>query len=259
MRRMSWIRSSKGVTLVVLFAVSLAAVGGATALSVSADGIPSGTQVGDPVEVTITIEDPFVDKPDQWTLAGSTELRNASWRITILQQGETIADGDRTTAGSSFEQPLNSSRGGDTVRITVAGDTPPVGQFGYQSNETFTLYDIEEATGNSTIDINDSEVYHYTNKSRAAREEIMRAQAVLNETDGSDEARQDLNNAIEFYNSERFDRAISLAESAQDKAESSQQSSQLLLFAGVGVVVLLIVAGGVYYYRSQQDDYSKLQ
>jgi hypothetical protein len=259
MRKMSWIRSSKGATLVVLLTLSLAVAGPAAALSVSTDGVPAASQVGDSVELTVTVEDPFVDAPDQWTLQGSTELANASWRVTVFQQGETIENGDNTYSGSSFEQPLNASRSGDTVRIEIAGDTPSIREFTYQSNETFALYDLNRGSGNTTIDINATSVYHYTNESRSAREAIMEAEQVINETSGTDQAREDLDNAISFYNSERFGRASDLAQSAQENAQSAQQSSQLLLYGGVGVVVVLLVGGGLYYWRSNQGPDTKLQ
>jgi len=256
---MSWIRSSKGATLVVLLTLSLAVAGPATALSVSTDGVPAASQVGDSVEVTVTIEDPFVDAPDQWTLQGSTALANANWRVTVFQQGETIENGDNTYSGSSFEQPLNASRSGDTVRVEIAGDTPSINEFTYQSNETFTLYDLDRGAGNSTVDVNATSVYHYTNESRSAREAIMEAEQVINETGGTDQAREDLDNAISFYNSERFDKAINLAQSAQENAQNAQQSSQLLLYGGVVVVVLLLVGGLIYYRRANQGPDNKLQ
>lgn len=260
MIKMSWIRSSKGIALVVLFAVSLAAVGGAVALSVSADGVPQESRVGEPVNATITLEDPFVDMPDEWTLQGSTELKDVSWTVTVLAQGEQI---DQNTYGKqSFEQTLNSADGGDTVRIRVAGTTPKVNNFTFQPNETFTLYDLNRVVGNNTNDINASQVHHYTNKSKEARTAILDAKRAINRTNAGSDATDLLNNSISSYNNGGFNNAIDLANQAQNKAEQAEQSAQqtqMILYAVGALIVLALVGGGIYYWRSQQDDYGKLQ
>jgi hypothetical protein len=258
MRRMSWIRSSKGIALVVLFTVSLAAVGGAVALSVSADGVPGETQVGQPSNATITLNDPFVETK-QWTLEGATELRNVSWQVTVLDQGDTVSD--ETYGSQEFTQALNASSGGDTIEIRIEGDTPPISDYSFDPEETYTLFDLDQTVGSNTNDLNASEVHHYTNDSKSARESIVAAQEAINGTN-SEEARNLVNNSISAYDSGNFDNAEDLASQAQNTAEQAEESSeqtQMLLYAGVGVVVIALIGGGIYYWRSQQDDYGKLQ
>ncbi|MFB6087803.1 MAG: hypothetical protein ABEJ85_04720 [Haloarculaceae archaeon] len=257
---MSWIRSSKGIALVVLFTVSLAAVGGAVAMSVTADGVPQESRVGESVNATITIEDPFVNQPDQWTLQGSTELRNVSWQVTILQQGETVAD--KTYGKQQFSQQLDAKNGGDTIRIHIQGDTPPIENFTFRPNETYTLFDLDKKVGNNVEDINASSVHHYTNKSKSARNAILEAKRTINETNAGQDARNLLNSSISSYNSGNFPNAKKLANEAQKKArqaEQSAQQTQMLLYGAIGIVVVALVAGGIYYWRSQQDEYGKLQ
>ncbi|MEA5388592.1 hypothetical protein VB779_17215 [Haloarculaceae archaeon H-GB11] len=66
---MSWIRSSRATTLVVLLAVAFAAVGTAAAISVDAESMPDESQVGDDVTAELVVSDPFTDT-DEWTLHG---------------------------------------------------------------------------------------------------------------------------------------------------------------------------------------------
>jgi flagellar basal body-associated protein FliL len=259
MRRMSWIRSSKGIALVVLVTVSLAAVGGAMALSVSADGVPEETQVGQSSNATITLEDPFVDT-DQWTLEGATELRNVSWQVTVLQQGDTVSE--ETYGSQEFSQNLDGANGGDTIVIRVQGDTPPVDDYTFDPEETYTLFDLDQTVGSNTNDLNASSVHHYTNESKSARNAIIDARETINETNAGSEAQSLLNRSISAYDNGNFPNAESLASDATSEAEQAEQSSQqtqLLIYGVVGLIVVALVGGGIYYWRSQQDEYGKLQ
>ncbi|WP_436926813.1 hypothetical protein [Halosimplex amylolyticum] len=257
---MSWTRSSKSAALVVLLALSLAAAGTAGAISVQAGEVPEDSRVGETVTTTVTIEDPFVDMNDQWTLQGSTELENVSWTITVLQQGERVEQ--YNFGEQSFEQELNASNGGDTVEVELTGDTPAVENYTYEPPETYTLYDFDAVEGSSTSGLNATQVHHYTNDSRDARTAIDDAAAAINESGGNSDAENDLNQAISAYENSNFENAQSLAGDAQSQAEQAQQSAQRTqtILMGVGaLLVLLVVVGGVYYWRSNQDQPTKLQ
>jgi cellobiose-specific phosphotransferase system component IIA len=260
---MSWIRSSKSATLVVLIALLVSAAGTAGAISVTSEGVPEESAVGDRVSATVVIEDPFVEMNDQWTLAGSTELENVSWTVTVLQQGEEIDNGGQATYGEqSFEQALNASNGGDTVEVEVTGDVPAVDNYTYQPRETYSLYDLNSIVGSSESDLNASQVHHYTDESRTTRQAIDDAAAAINESGGNSEAESLLNNAVSSYENGNFDNAQDLAGQAQSQAEQAQQSqqtTQLALYGVAALVVLLVIGGGVYYWRSNQDEPSKLQ
>ena len=260
MRKMSWTPSSRTATLVVLVALALAAVAPAAALSISDETEFNESRVGETVETTVVIEDPFEDQADQWTLVASTELENVSWVVTILQQGNQV---DQSTyGGQSFEQDLALENGGDEVRIDVTGDVPPVDNYTYEPLETYTLWEFDAVTGDSESDLNASEIHHYTNDSRDARASIDEAARVINESGNPQEARDTLNNSISAYNNGNFENANDLAGQAQDEAEQTeqtQQRNQTLIYAVVAVLVLVLVGGGIYYWQSQQDDYGKLQ
>ncbi len=254
---MSWIRSSKSAALVVLLALSLAAAGTAGAISVQAGEVPNQTRVGETVTTTVTIEDPFVEMNDQWTLQGSTELKNVSWTITVLQQGEQV---DQYNYGEqSFEQGLNASNNGDTVEVELTGTTPAIENYTYEPRETYTLYDFDALEGSSTSDLNATQVHHYTNESKSARETIDEAASAVN---ASDTGQNDLNQAISAYENGNFGNAESNAQDAieaAEQAEQSQQRNQTILMGVGALLVVGLLTGGVLYWRSNQDEPTKLQ
>jgi len=259
MMRMSWIRSSKGATLVALFALLLAAAGPAGALTITDRTDFEDSRVGETVSTTVVIEDPFTDQPDEWTLKGSTELENVSWTVTVLQQGNQVNEtvyGDQT-----FEQTLSLDNGGDEVRIDLVGDTPAVENHTYDPRETYVLWDLVSVTGSSESTLNTSTVHHYTNDSREARNAIDNATMAVNGS-GNQDAQDQLNRSVEAYNGGQFDLAIDTAQDAQntaEQAEQSQQQTQTLIYAAIALVVLAIIGGGVYYWRANQDEPTKLQ
>jgi hypothetical protein len=262
MRKMSWTPSFRVTALVVILTLApgLAAVGPAAALSVSEQTEFNESRVGETVETTVVVEDPFQDQPSQWTLRASTELENVSWVVTVSQQGNQV--NQETYGGQSFEQDLNFDNGGDEVRIKVTGEVPAVDNYTYEPRETYTLWELDAITGDSESALNDSAVHHYTNDSRDARQAIDEAAVAINESGNPQEARTTLNSSISAYDNGNFGNAVDLAERAQNEAEQvqqSQQRTQMLIYAAIAVVVLLVVGGVVYYWRQQQDEYGKLQ
>lgn len=260
MRRMSWTHSSRVTTLVVLFALGLVAAGPAAGLAVQDETAFNESRVGESVNTTVVVEDPFQDQPDQWTLRASTELENVSWVVTIRQQGTQV--NQTTYGGQTFEQDLDFENGGDEVVIEVTGDTPAVDNYSYEPRETYTLWSLEAITGDSESELNETQIHHYTNDSKDARQSIDEAAEAINESGNPQGARDTLNNSISAYNNGNFGNAIDLADQAKEEAEQTQQSqqrTQTLIYAAVAVVALVLVGGGIYYWRQQQDEYGKLQ
>jgi hypothetical protein len=250
---MSWIHSSKGALVGVLLAVSLVTAGTAAALSVSADA-PEEAQVGQQVSMSITIEEPFADAPDQWTLSGDTGLQDASWTVTTLEQGRTVATNDYGSA--TFEQDLNIDSGVTTVEIEVQGTAPEISQFDYDDMEVenVNVATIGRAGGG---EIQSWGVHRYTEGSREARQAISAAETAVAETN-SQEARNLLSDAKAFYSNEDWQRAVSNAEQAQETAEQASGGLPLIPIAIGAVVVVALIGGGLYYRRQQQSGY-KLQ
>jgi len=139
---------------------------------------------------------------------------------------------------------------------------PAVDNYTYEPRETYSLWELDAIKGDSESDLNESEIHHYTNDSKDARQTIDEAAVAINESGNPQEARNSLNSSISAYDNGNFANAIDLANRAQDEAEQveqSQQQTQTLIFAAVAVVVLVLVGGGIYYWRQQQDEYGKLQ
>lgn len=245
---MSWTRSSRGATFGVLLLVALAAVGSAAALTVEYTQ-PEPAQVGESIEYNATIEEPFRDAPDQWTLQGQTELGNATWTIQVLAQGDPVAT--RDFGGESFTYDLNSQSGATTVEITVSGDVTAIEEYNYEdrSSENHTVMTIARLSDGNTNPLQTIVGHRYSEQSRQARQAI---DAAIEAVGGRNDK---IEQAISAYDSENFENAIALAQ----EAESGAQSGQLLLY-GIGALVLVaLVGGGVYYWRERREKGYKLQ
>ena len=217
--------------------------------------------MGDEISVTYTIDEPFTDVPNQWTLDGETELENVSWTVTVLRAGSQVS---QSTYGSqSFSQELEIDNNGDEVRVELTGDVPAIENYTYQPEETYTVATLSRVSGSNENELRTDSVHHYTSDSQAARSAIESATAAINATGGNSEAEQLRDNAISSYENGNFGNAQDLAQQAQstaEQAQQSQQNTQTLLYAGAAVVVLLVLGvGGYVLYQSQQsDEYSKL-
>ena len=254
MMKMSWIHSSKGALLGVLLAISLVAVGTAVAVSPTGEA-PAAAENGTEVTMTATIENPFADAPDQWTLEGETELQNPTWNIEVLAQQRLVTRTD--TSGATFSQPLDFEDGATTVNVTVTGTVPTLSTFNYENRsvENYTAMALAQANGNAVDRTWRS--HRYTNESNSARAAIDAAATAVEDAGGT--GQDDLDRAIDAYDNGNFDNAESLAEEAESAAEQSQGGLPIVLIGGAVVVLLLVVGGGYYYYQSQQGSDYKLQ
>jgi hypothetical protein len=252
---MNLTHSSKAA-LGVLLAVSLLTAGTAAALTVSADP-PEAAEVGQQVSMSITIEQPFEDAPDQWTLRGESGLENPSWTVTTLEQGRNVATNEYGQA--TFEQNLDIENGATEVQIEVEGTAPEISQYSYDDIEVenVTVATVGRATDGTLNEIQTWDVHRYTEGSREARQAIADAEAAVAEA-SSQEARGILDDAKAFYSNEEWERAVSNAQQAQQTAEQASSGLPLVPIA-IGVVVVLVLVGGGLYYRKQRQSGYKLQ
>jgi hypothetical protein len=255
---MNWTHSSRGLALAALLAIAVLTAGTATAISVSGSS-PGASQVGEQVSMTITVEQPFADRPGQWTLGGDTELQNASWTVTTLEQGRTIATNQY--GSNTFQQALDIENGATEIEITVEGTVPPLnsGEYNYREPgaENFTVATISSVVDDTNSELNSWSAHRYTDATRSAREAIDDAQAAVANSSSS-EAGDTLNTSISLYDDGNFEQAENLADEARSTAEEASGGLPILPIAG-GVVVILIIVVGVYYWRSQQSSGHKLQ
>lgn len=253
---MSWSRSSKALGVLL---VLLAAVAPAAAVTSSASGVPNAAQVGSEQKATYTLGELYADGTQEWTLTGRTNMTGVQWTVEKRKLGGDVET--KSYSGQSFSVQVSSNNDVEKVIVTVRGTTPEVRNFTYDPREQFLFVRLNKSFGDSAETITTTQVHHYTNDSKRAREAIESARSAIEAAGGDRQAEQLLNNAVSAYNSENFDNAADLARQAKREAKQKQQVSsrnRTLLYAGAGLLALLAVAGGVYYWRSQQDTYDKL-
>lgn len=253
MKKMNWTHSSKGIVLGVLLAIAFVMVGTATAVTVAGTA-PDAAEVGDTVEMQVTVEDPFDGQDDQWTLQGETELEGASWSVESVNVG-----GDRVnrvdTTGDTFEIGLDSGDGVNEVTVELQGTVPEMTVFDYrdQDAENYVAMGLSVEESGASLQGMPLEAHRFTEESREARQAIDDARDVVGED--SDE----LDTAITLYESEQFEEATAEANEVREDAEGAEQTRSFLLLGG-GAIALLLVVGGVFYlYKQRQQDTSKLR
>ena len=247
---MSWIHSSKALVVGVLLAVSLVSVG--TAAAVTVDGsAPAPAEVGQTVSHEVTVEEPFRDAPDQWTLNGQTDLQDPSWTIQVEAQGDPVDTQD--ISGESFGYDLQSDTGATVVTVEVTGQVPELSTYDYRSLENENYTAISLARGDSEMET--FTAHRFTTGSGEEPGSQEARQAIDEAVEAAGGENDKIDQAISAYDNGNFENAVSLA----DEAQGGAQSSQLLLIAAGVVVVLALVGGGVYYWRQSRDKGHKLQ
>jgi hypothetical protein len=256
---MNLTHSSKGVAIAVLLAITVVMAGTAAAISVSGE-MPEPAEEGTEVSMEVTIDSPMTDQPSEWNLVGQTELENATWFVEVKDSaGETISE-QQSVEASEFTQALSSEAPVPSeITVRVSGQIPELGtedlNYEKMAAENYTVMTLTQ-DGERTLKGGEFRSHRYVadSKHKQAREAIDDASAVVEDADST--GAEDLDRAIAFYKNGDFDRAIELAEDAE---QSADDGLPVVLIGGAVVVVLLIVAGGVYYWRSQQTSGYKLQ
>lgn len=256
---MSSNRSSRALVVVSAIVLVSGAIGVVGALSVEA---PSSAQVGTETNATVAFNQSDLyggGEYQDWTLRGETELANATWTVVGYNAADTVVN--RTTyprdggSGSTFTHPVDIDNDVVRLEIVVEGTVPEVERYNYSDPQSFTIASFARLRGNSEDTIRTVTVHHYTNESQQARTAIDQAQEAVNGSSNQN-ARQDLEQAISFYNGGQFDEAIDAADQAQRAAEQSRQQNQLMqtvIYVVLGLVVLALVVGGVWWYRKNQQ------
>lgn len=260
MTRMNSNPSSKLAALVVLAALLLAAVAPAAAVTAEADDAPSDAKVGEKVTATFTLTELYTDY-EQWTLSGETQLEDVTWTVTRYDQADNKI-GSEAYDGQTFNQSISLENDVDSVTVEVTGVVPEVEQYSYDPAQTFTLAALSQTReGGNSDEIEAWATHHYTDESREARAAIEAAASTNEDAGGVAEAESTLENAVSSFENGNFENAISLAEKAEQSANSAKKSSEtkrLLLYAGGGLLAIGLVVGGVFWWRSNQDSYDKL-
>ncbi|SFR92122.1 hypothetical protein SAMN05216559_1014 [Halomicrobium zhouii] len=256
---MSSIPCSRATIALLFVAVLVAAVGPASALSLSSEGVPESSQVGEEVQVTYNIDDPFTDAPNEWTLQGETELEDVRWTVTVLRAGTQVSQ--ETYTEQSFNHSLDVDDNGDEVVVNLDGTTPAIENYTYSPEESYRVTSLDQRTGGNVEKLANDSAHHYTGDSQEARNAIEDAEAAIDEAGGHSDAEDLRDSAVSAYEAENFGNAVDLANKAEQQAENAKQSQQTLTMALMGGGVLLVLAligGGIYYWKSQQETVSRL-
>ncbi|MEF8814337.1 MAG: hypothetical protein V5A55_11040 [Halovenus sp.] len=255
---MNWTHSSKGVALAVLLATAVVVVGTAGAVTVTGSA-PDATEVGEDVSMQVTVEDPFENQANVWTLQGSTELVGASWSVEAVDVGGDVVE-RQDTSGGSFTMELDSNDGISEVTIELQGDVPEMDTFNYRDREIeeYVAMDLLVAESGGSLAGMPLSAHRYTEESLEARQAIDEARDAIGDS-GSDSEESQLDTAITLYNSGEFEAAIEEANSIRESAEDAEQTRTVLFVGGGVVLVVLVLGGGFYLYRQRQRDTSKLQ
>ncbi|MFC7046914.1 hypothetical protein ACFQH6_17245 [Halobacteriaceae archaeon GCM10025711] len=259
---MNWSHSSK--LALALAAVLFVAAVPAAAVSVTPDGVPDSAEVGSKTTASFEVTDLYSNY-DSWTLAGETELVNATWTVTLYDQTNARI-GRESYSGQTFQQAVEASEDVNRVEVRVEGTVPKVENYSYQPAQSFTVAALRETQdGGASTTLDAWSARPYTSDSQEARDAIADAEDAIDtaESNGADttEAEDLLDSAVSAFNGSNFDNAVKLANNAQSKAEgaaASKQQTNLLLMAGAGLVGLLLIGGGVYWYLSNRQTYDKL-
>ena len=229
--------SSLAVGLLVV-ALAVGAVGTVAAVSFTGD-VDTSVEVDSQERIEVTLTDPFDGQEDEWTVRAESDLDGA----TVTLSADPVDGNIQESGAGGAELPIARGDGVTTVQIEVNGAVPPIANYSYenrsQENVTgLTVYDGETAL--ETWDL-----HRYTEASQEARQVLDSVSETVDDS-GSDDARDRLDEAIAFYDSGEFDRAIDAANDAEDIAESEGETRRMLILAG-GVVALLLAVGGVAY------------
>jgi hypothetical protein len=249
---MNWSRCSRTLPLLALVIVLVVSVATpAAAIAAEAEDVPETQQVGSEAQATFALTDLYEDGSNEFTLRGSTRLRNVSWTVRkVTLNGDTSSE---TFTGRSFETTVSASNNVERVEVVVTGRAPPVSEFSYDPAQSFRFARLSKAVGDNVNTVGTWSVTHYTRDSRNAREAIESAESAV-EASGNGAAGEQLNRAIRAYEGGDFELATDLANDAESSASQARQSSQrtrLLLFGAVGLVALALVVGGVLYLRGR--------
>lgn len=230
---MSWSRSSRlGLAALLLLAL-VAAVGVASAVSVTGEQAPEAADVGQDVTVTVNLTDLFAQQ-SSWQLNGQTELETAQWTVE-LYEGDSRID----TRESSGDQPSavyleDGVTDADRIVVTITGTAPEVNTFNYSDPVTFLAGEVVQITdgGNDPNFLSQQRTRLYEPGdpgSREARSALDDANATIQSAAGGgadvSEARSTFQDAVSAYNSGNFDEAVSLADEAASQAESAGSGS----------------------------------
>ncbi|WP_435359110.1 hypothetical protein [Haloarchaeobius sp. DFWS5] len=270
---MNSIRSSRWAILAVVALFAVAAVGTATAVTITNEDVPEEKQVGEQYTATVTLSELYKNPSyTNWTLQGETELQDVTWTV-VTEDTDTGSQIDQQSFdGQSFNYTKIDAEKTDTNQVTVkvTGTVPEVTNYTYADEEQFVVASLTQVRdGGTTNDIGTTTAHHFTSESQSAREALNSAKESIDSAESSgasvSDAQSSFDSAVSAYENGNFENAQTLANRASEEAGSSADSkaanesrNQLIMYGAAALVALLLVGGGIYWYSQQGDDYSRL-
>ncbi len=264
---MNWTRYSElAVGALVLVVLLVAGTLGVVATEFDGESnVPDSAEVGTEVQVEgLTLTEPYA-VADEWTMQIRTQLDDP--RLIVVAR-DTRGDEVRRidTTEPTTELVLNDTAI-DEVEFEIRGDVPEIGgdgpgEFNYSNRalESINVLELREDLGTRTDSIENGtfRLHRFTESSREARQAIDNASALAEEAD-SDEARDRVDEAIDFYDSGQFGNAVTAATDAEELADTGDGGTPTFLLVGVVLALLAVVAGVGYYLQSRDRTENKLQ
>jgi hypothetical protein len=260
---MNSIHSSR---LVALALAACVLTQGVAALTVGGDD-PGDVEVDSDVDHTVTLEELHQNpQVEQWTLEASTDLEDAEWTLTYLDQAGEEIDKTSHDGAEITSDDLSTENNVDAVEVRVRGTVPAIEEYTYPEEEMVTVMALTQSPTNGvTNDVTTIEAHAYTSESQQARDNLDAAREAIDSASesGADvsDVESTFQSAVSSYENGNFQNANRLAnraaENADAKVESSEQT-QTILYAVGGVVMLVLIVDGFFWYRSRQDTYDKL-
>lgn len=242
---------SKLVVGLLVVALAVGAIGTAGAVSFTGD-VDQSVEVDSQERIEVTLTDPFEGQEDEWTVRAESDLDDA----TVTLSADPV-DGDIEASGTG-EAELDIARGDGVtaVEIEVNGAVGPIFQYSYENRSRENVTGL--AVFDGPVELQSWELHRYTEDSHEARQVLDSVSETVDDS-GSDDARDRLDEAIAFYDSGEFERAIEAANDARDIAESEGDTRRMLILVG-GVVALLAAVGGLaYLLQTRQKPANKLR
>jgi predicted nucleic acid-binding Zn ribbon protein len=244
------------VLVAVLLAIAVLAPPVAAVESTALDE-PDDAEVGTDFEATYELTDLFTDF-EQWTLAGTTDVRRVTWTVTQYDQaGNQVVQ--ESYDGQEFTQEVDIESGVSRIELRVRGTTPSFDTPTYDPPQRFVAAAFTlQRQGGTQQDVDRYEVRYYTQESRSTREDIEDAEAVVQRS-GDEQSREDLNSAISAYEVANYDNANRLADRAKDQAKRTARTRSALLYGAAGFVLVIVLGAGWYVYQSRKQGPGRLR
>ncbi len=257
---MSWNHYSSLIPIVI----GIVLIGGIVGATSMGQGGISQAEIGSDVTVETMVTELYITDTgsiDVWTLRGESLLERVTWTVTEINAADRPIEGSKKVyAGKVFEQGVSLDDSIVKIKVEVSGTVPEVSDWQYEPEHKVLIMELSQVRlGGTSEVIGAIEVLPYNLESKAARESIDKANAVVNGVDDG-EAKQKIENAISAYNAGNFANARDLAGQAEENAIETEDNRERkgLILKIVGFVIAVALIGGMIVWHQSTRHKSRL-